>query len=164
MTLAFSKEINGKPTYFKEKICESIFQNGIETKSSEFVQYGLLNLTKDYVIGTHQPKMHTIRRDSKDRWKVGNKIHMVYGNRTKHRVQFAPIIEVVSTQEISIIPFHHSPSRGLYSFITVNGKQLTDLQINDLALNDGFESTEDFWNYFQEDFHGKIIHWTDINY
>jgi hypothetical protein len=33
-----------------------------------------------------------------------------------------------------------------------------------LARNDGFDSVEDFFSFFPEDFKGKIIHWTDLRY
>ena len=33
-----------------------------------------------------------------------------------------------------------------------------------LAINDGFESLKHFFEYFNEDFEGKIIHWTDLKY
>ena len=49
-----------------------------------------------------KPKKHTIRKDEKDRWKVGNDIHFVINNRTKNRFQFAPITKVKSIQIIKI--------------------------------------------------------------
>ena len=36
--------------------------------------------------------------------------------------------------------------------------------LRELAKNDGFESVEDFFAYFNKDFKGKIIHWTDLQY
>jgi len=33
-----------------------------------------------------------------------------------------------------------------------------------LARNDGFESVDDFFKWFNADFQGKIIHWTDFKY
>src|SRR5699024_11014489 len=47
-------------------------------------------------------KIHTIRHDGKNRWKTGNKIHMVINNRTKDRFQFAPVLECKSVQKIEI--------------------------------------------------------------
>jgi len=31
-------------------------------------------------------------------------------------------------------------------------------------FNDGFESLQDFFNWFNKPFRGKIIHWTDFKY
>jgi hypothetical protein len=33
-----------------------------------------------------------------------------------------------------------------------------------LMKNDGFESAEQFFNWFNGYFKGKIIHWTDLKY
>ena len=41
---------------------------------------------------------------------------------------------------------------------------LTNKQIEQLAKNDGFDSVQDFFNWFNEDFNGRIIHWTDFKY
>ena len=37
-------------------------------------------------------------------------------------------------------------------------------QMETLAIADGFDSIEDFFKYFTNDFTGKIIHWTDLKY
>ena len=36
--------------------------------------------------------------------------------------------------------------------------------MKDLARNDGFDSIQAFFEWFKEDFEGKIIHWTDLRY
>lgn len=36
--------------------------------------------------------------------------------------------------------------------------------LNMLAKNDGFDSVEDFFNWFNKDYKGKIIHWTELRY
>jgi len=41
---------------------------------------------------------------------------------------------------------------------------LSRWSINHLAKNDGFEGIEDFFKWFNEDFKGKIIHWTNYKY
>jgi len=33
-----------------------------------------------------------------------------------------------------------------------------------LSKNDGFETMEDFWTFFNEPYQGMIIHWTDTRY
>ena len=37
-------------------------------------------------------------------------------------------------------------------------------EIELLAKHDGFNSMEDFFKWFDKDFKGKIIHWTDFRY
>jgi hypothetical protein len=174
MTLGFSTHINDTPTYFVEKIWESIFQKSILCDADEFIDKVLEALPGGYQSGTHPPKIHTIRADPKDRWKPGNKIHMVTGNRTPKRFQFAPVLECVSTQEIEIkwtsSPYHKICfglfiDGGLYG--TAYGQdKITDVDktIYDLAINDGFDSLDDFFQFFDEDFTGKIIHWTGHKY
>jgi hypothetical protein len=43
-------------------------------------------------------------------------------------------------------------------------KQLTPDEIETLSWNDGFNFCDDFWEFFPEDFNGKIIHWTNFKY
>ena len=104
------------------------------------------------------PKHHTIRTDPHNRWKPGTKIHMVLWNRTAKRFQFVPVLEVKSVQEIEIV---NKDLRG----VRINKeKWLMADEIQRLALNDGFDSMDDFFAYFHKDFEGKIIHWTDLTY
>lgn len=118
------------------------------------------------------PKFHTIRPDPHNRWRPGTKIHFVINNRTKDRFQFAPVIEVKSVQEIEItrhgplaeIPmtmkYHRVGMKVVIDGGLVDGYEMLEF----LALNDGFNSVEDFLKYFNYDFSGKIIHWTDLKY
>jgi len=48
--------------------------------------------------------------------------------------------------------------------IQVNDKQLNYIEIEQLAINDGFDSLKDFMHWFNVDFEGKIIHWTKLKY
>ncbi|OXA76380.1 hypothetical protein B0A58_07345 [Flavobacterium branchiophilum NBRC 15030 = ATCC 35035] len=47
-------------------------------------------------------KIHTIREDKNDRWKVGNKIDFFINARQKNMFRFAPVLPVVNTQKIEI--------------------------------------------------------------
>lgn len=185
MTLAFSTELKGKPTFFVEKIWESILRNGIEVNALEFSELGRKAMPKGYKVGTHNTKLHTIRRDTKNRWKAGNDIHFVINNRTPNRFQFAPVVKCVSTQEIEILWFDKNESDIPCSTYLIkeeqvgeevieweipiaiwidNEKLLSIKEVETLAINDGFDSVEDFFAYFSEDFKGKIIHWTPLKY
>ena len=68
------------------------------------------------------------------------------------------LTKVKSIQKIFI-----TPNSEIFR-VNIDGKWLDDSQIEKLALNDGFDSVKDFFNWFSEDFVGKIIHWTDARY
>ena len=57
----------------------------------------------------------------------------------------------------------------IYGTVCYNfGVNVTELykrkKLDLLAQNDGFETIEEFFAYFNEDFKGKMIHWTDLKY
>ena len=165
MTLGFKTHINGVQTHFMEKIWASIPKMEITDGLAQAVfNYGF-NVNR--AINCH-PKIHTIREDEKDRWKVGMKIHAVINNRTKDRLQFAPTLEVKGIQEIEIE--HEDDWLGVHIdhqryFFERNSKLQTQVAaMEKLARNDGFDSLEDFFDYFDQPFKGKIIHWTDFKY
>lgn len=116
-------------------------------------------------------KIHTIREDTKDRWKPGNTIHFATGRRTKHYEQFKEG-ECISTQKIEIRHWPDYKTDVLidgHFFGEVLHKGLDEIYIYHadlliLAMNDGFTSIEDFFQWFSEDFTGKIIHWTNFKY
>lgn len=101
-----------------------------------------------------RPKVHTIRKDTKNRWKAGRDIHFVINNRTPNRLQFAPALPVIATQHIAIQD----------QKVWVDARLLGESEIETLAKNDGFDSVSDFFQWFEGDFEGKIIHWTNILY
>ena len=185
MTLSFQTKwpermggLAGQPNYFIEKIWAGLNlyftgdQNafdGEEDWDDGFWEENVKNRVFSWE-GTYHvsPKLHTIRHDPHNRWKPGMKIHFVINNRTKNRFQFAPVIGVKNVQKIEIkywnrdsdFPLiiidnyyeYHAYEKDGYSFM------------EQLALNDGFPSVEAFFQYFNEDFTGKIIHWTDLKY
>jgi len=105
-------------------------------------------------------KIHTIREDRQDRWKAGNKIHFSTGIRTPGYNCFK-VAKCMGVQEFEIVWIHDLP------FIYIGDKMpmgLSDAEIVILSRNDGFDSTEDFFSWFNKDFKGKIIHWTDFRY
>jgi hypothetical protein len=104
-------------------------------------------------------KLHTIREDKHNRWKPGVKMHMATGVRTKDYNCFNET-ECKGIQDIEII----QRGSNLVPVIYIDGVTiLKDEQIQ-LAKNDGFDSVEDFWNWFNKDFSGVIVHWTDFRY
>lgn len=105
-----------------------------------------------------EEKIHSIRRDEKDRWRAGRKIHMAYGVRTKFYECFMES-ECVSVETILIGYLH-----DCLLYVKIGDKVLSQDEQEELALNDGFDSLQDFCNYFNHDFSGKIIHWTKKRY
>ncbi|MBS9773832.1 MAG: hypothetical protein KGV59_01565 [Tenacibaculum sp.] len=183
MTLLFkaffpgkTKEVIKKQTFFVEKIWECFLQKGIEMKAADFIRFFGRLIPRDYIINTYQPKLHTIRKDTKNKWKVGNDIEFKLDISNEFHphapyIQFAPIIKVKSIQKIKISEMIMTETK--YSYVTKNKRifkieidnhKLTKKQIEKLAINDGFDSVDDFFEWFNEDFTGKIIHWTDLKY
>lgn len=173
MTLPFSTkwpqhmgEWAGQPNYFVEKIWTGLISSGISSR--EEALYYSSNGARFHALGGHTPKLHTIRTGN--RWRPGMKIHPVINNRTKNRFQFAPAIECVSVQEIAIeekimtVYDCIKLKDGRVYTVKVDGKYLPMYRITELAVNDGFESIEQFFAYFNKDFHGQIVHWTDLTY
>lgn len=177
MILPFSTQLNGKPTYFVEKILKC-FDEREATESDkemlrEAIEKGYLDVWKyDDVT----PKLHTIRKDEKNRWRPGTKIDFFINCRQEDMFRFAPVLPVVNTQEIKIKYTKSSNNTDLI-YVEVFGvnnwkclgtynPETKDYYGNllQLAQNDGFDTIEDFFTYFNKDYTGKIIHWTNLRY
>lgn len=167
MTLSFSKK-NVQDRKFVEKIWKGLFDNWqIKAFTPELQQYTFdnyfapcvsMNLVGDIDKSKLHPKIHTIREDEKNRWYPGRKIHFVINNRTKERFQFAPLLHVQDIDHIDIYWDNGEPT------VYLNGRLVSSDTVSLIASNDGFDTTEDFFKYFNEDFSGKIIHWSDFQY
>lgn len=187
MILGFKTKINGKPTYFVEKIQALLLEVGRINNNYDFQrdvagfvyehlkkdnnEINDLELAKRYA--SIYPKLHTIREDKTGRWKPGMMIDFFINVRTKNMFRFAPGVPVVSIQKIEIV--WHSDSRNLelsklapkrfnYVDVIVDNNILYFEDVKLLAQNDGFNDIYDFFFYFNQDFSGKIIHWTDKQY
>jgi hypothetical protein len=116
-------------------------------------------------------KIHSIREDSHGRWKSGRKIHMSYGVRTKnYRCFREDVCESIQTIQIKNAKngdccvliddsLFYLRSRTQVGFYVITGNGMIKL-----AKNDGFGCITDFFKWFNKDFSGKIIHWTDFRY
>lgn len=105
-------------------------------------------------------KIHSIRADKHSRWKKGRIIHMATGVRTKKYNCFAEK-KCTGTQQIKI------DTSAYYMndyFVEVDGRKLTLAETQKLAWNDGFDNLIYFYQWFNENYEGKIIHWTDYRY
>lgn len=163
MILAFSTQLNNKPTLFVEKILNSMHY---DLKLGAVINDYLIAEKHQYdaayklvdAIRSQKAKKHTIRKDTSNRWKAGNDIHFSINVRTKNQFQFAPVVKCVSVQKIEI------EYENIGVIVLVDDKPLTTKQVLELAINDGFNSIEEFFEYFNKDFTGKIIHWTNLKY
>ncbi len=159
MILGFKEYFDTKktqPTYFREKIL---------INDSELALF-IIPDHPDFI-----PKLHTIREDKHNRWKPGMSIQMVYrGPKYSIKSHFNKGIDELqkckSTQKIEIRWFFYNDKRHQVKTsvmsVKIDGKDFYD--INRLAANDGFSSKEEFMNYFNKKFTGKILHWTDLRY
>lgn len=48
--------------------------------------------------------------------------------------------------------------------VIIDGRFLSYDEIDTLAINDGFNSIEDFFRWFRNNWSGYILHWTDFRY
>ncbi len=169
MILPFSQLLNGKQTFFVEKIIKLLpaFPRGFTDK-----YYGIYDLNVDELIDS-EGKLHTIRVDAKKRWKAGKLIHAVINNRIKNKMlQFAPTMQCKRTQKILIewrgttIIVRFS-TRTFIEFNTAFAHDLSNVnfqRLQQLSVNDGFDTVEYFLQYFSAGIEGKLIHWTGLKY
>lgn len=145
MNLCFTEYINGKPTFFKEKI--------------------LCGFLKDEQTKHFQPKLHTIRRKRSDinslakEWSVGENIQFCTSLISGGELPFGLETNCVLLQEISMVW-----NDNKIPDIRIDGRILTSAEVHELAINDGFETLDDFLNYFATDFSGILVHWTTFKY
>lgn len=165
-----------KPTFFKEKIWTAILTKGITCNAIELFDLAKHSLPEQMGLKDHSPKLHTIREDKTNRWKAGMMIDFFINARTKNMLRFAPRVKVVSVQKIEITYFDEQNPKFTAQLskiaaeyyneveVVVDNEVLNAKAINELVKNDGFVTPEDFFAWFNKDFSGKIIHWTDLKY
>lgn len=116
-------------------------------------------------------KIHTIRADIHNRWKEGRMIQFAIGVRTK-QFQIFMLDVCTGTQKIEI---KYNPGGGVNVFIDdelfhyqtswgLAWSPETKSKMDDLARSDGFNSISEFFQWFNKDFEGKLIHWTNKRY
>jgi len=155
-------------TGFVEKIIKSLEEEGtisrrdrmgLMAKASQIVKdkIGIYINTDGYE--AIRPKKHTIRAPRKKRQiRAGDKLHLAIFNRSTSRLQFAPTLKCTHIDEIAI---HWEIFPGQSRVVVlVNGRRLSADEVRELAINDGFDNTHDFFQWFNQDFKGYIIHWT----
>lgn len=178
MTLGFMQQwpkemaMQDNKTYFIEKINLGLLENGL-IKRIEYIDSLEEYRSKfgdnwDWKPRLH-PKLHTIRKDQNDRWRPGMDIHFVINGRRKDRFQFAPVVKSTSVQSFEIEWINGT------AWVKIENRHFTTFKkteygyefgenAKELTKNDGFETVEDFFKYFDQDFRGKLIHWTELKY
>jgi len=116
-------------------------------------------------------KKHTIRVDEHDRWRTGRRINHCHGVRTKCFDNFYNN-DCTGTQTIKIIDRNNGLKQHFSVYIdgrffyntTMRNDSDRALKMLELVHNDGFDCLADFFGWFNTDFTGKLIHWTDLRY
>lgn len=170
------EHLSGLSTYFVEKITaglSKVIGEELDEYTSgicENLGYtDLVSLARKIV--SVKPKKHTIREDSKNRWKAGCLIHFFINNQRPNMFRFAPVVEVVSVQRINIFkcapvytPYTYKTEKNGTFQVEIDGMCLNVEKLIKLSINDGFDTLDDFFSYFKDGFSGKLIHWTNIKY
>lgn len=170
-----------KQTRFPEKIWQSFPDDFTAEKFDLFDPDSIYDFSLDAV--ELAPKLHTIRKDQYNRWKPGMMIDFYINARRKCAFRFAPRVPVKSLQKITFTwkdstSFSHFLGTAIdrVCVIEVDGRFYGDAYfyqgklvsgtytLEPLATNDGFDTVQEFFDWFHEDFSGKIIHWTDLKY
>ncbi|TDO22859.1 hypothetical protein [Pedobacter duraquae] len=175
MNLSFSEELNGKPQYFIRKIWRSlslkIQHNDFDTfESAHRLRFNTGFSKPENGTDALSAKIHTIRRFrthasgtiASRQWKKGMAIHLSINPGTSDYFRFAPLICCTALQQVEIT-WPTGSEIGLPE-IRIDQRRLTPQEIDLLAINDGFDTTAAFLNYFNLNFKGVLIHWTNFSY
>lgn len=169
-------DLAGKPNYFVEKIWRG-FDKDLLPQHGEFYRdhYNRFGKPWDEERGVIQrPKIHTLRHDTNGRWQEGHDIHFTINNRTKNSFRFAPVVKCTAVQYLDIvrdgeiIQVYISSKEDRSDIATFYYQDwkvtLSKTKMLELAQNDGFDSIDHFFRYFNESCQLKLIHWTDKRY
>lgn len=104
-------------------------------------------------------KIHTMREDFGERWKVGMLIHLATGVRSKDYECFTRG-EVFSIQKVKI---DYDGGRTVPK-ISIDGRDIGTFETVMLAKNDGFAGITSFLEWFNKSGEYRLIHWTKYTY
>ena len=159
----------GEETHFVEKLWR------MALNESKFSQNDLYDYGIKYFVQfkrsfddpmNYNPKLHTIRGIS-NRYKV-RQLQQPFiwtGKPYKEPIfRFMPLLPLISKQKIEIIWLKRLGKFGRIPFVIIDGKLKRFSVIEKLAKNDGFDSIQYFFEWFNKDFEGEIRHYTDLKY
>jgi hypothetical protein len=168
------QDLANRKTHFIERILASMPH--AEVKKFYLEKYDVVFLSKQFktllqdkasytfnndlyflFLNIADPKKHTIRKDVNKRWKPGLDIHFFINVRTNKMFQFAPVIQCISVQKIEI---NYKDEFSIF----IDGIKKINQFHHTLALKDGFSSLREFKHYFNSNFKGRLIHWTNERY
>ena len=194
MILGFKQKFPwGEPTWFKNRIllCAKkpyeVYIDGVKTTIAPgpLEERGWNVFDGSKLVARLKAKLHTIREDKSARWWAGRSIQMVYRGKhysiADHFNKDIPELEkCTGTQEFQITFSDYAGGMkfcevtigdGWYwaGYVMPNGANLCSLDgdrkmIEQLAHNDGFKDSMEFFRWFNKDFSGKIIHFTNFKY
>jgi hypothetical protein len=114
-------------------------------------------------------KVHTIREDKHNRWKVGNKIHFWLGHPRNTRGKTKPHqFGIGECSRVETIRMDFAVLEDWQPDIVYIGDDVvlrSKDELNALAENDGFDDWIQMKNWFDnpdQQFFGKIIFWKDL--
>lgn len=118
---------------------------------------------KEPYYGLFYSKKHSFRSDPTERWEEGKKIHFHHGGR-KLKYNCWHIGVCTGVQTVRIVWLDMKMTEIKRPEIWLDNKLLNNRKMNELAWNDGFDNLTDFFRWFNKDFTGRIIHWSDVRY
>ena len=144
---------DGTPTDFVRKIIKSIYPHEYENRRS-MVEMMVSGMVPPFIF----PKRHSIRRSKRVRRGMQLSLRTWHGK--PYRSKQAEFLNhiCVSTQDVTIFRVHGKVR------VWIGDNILDNETVEVLAINDGFDSADDFVKYFQKGFIGQIIHWTGLRY
>ena len=124
-----------------------------------------------------ESKLHTIRRykEGEEPYKKGDKLQFTIDKTINLDIE----VECTLVQDIEIVytPFKNvitiyidgevkfigtKSYSSEYTFTSLFHGEDNFIEL--LAKNDGFDSIQDFFKYFNTDFSGQIVHWNNLKY
>ncbi len=114
-------------------------------------------------------KVHTIRDDKRNRWKVGTKIHFWLGNPPNTRGKNKPYqFGVGEVSRVETIRMDFACDEDWQNDIVYIGDDIklkTSEELNALAVNEGFENWQQMKHWFVNksgEYFGRIIFWKNF--
>lgn len=137
---------DGSPTHFKEKILSGLYKQ-------------LFDVVDGKGIGQFQPKLHTMRESFRIR--KGMMLDLAYWSGKPYNSSPDRFVQQTPCKNTQIVKIHHGMG---HRTVIVDGKILTPKKTEQLAINDGFESVDKFFEHFNKSAEYNLIHWTNLKY
>jgi len=174
-TLKFKNNLYGKPTRFLEKTFKSLYWN---TPLNEVAREVMLHADFDTGgLDFLQPKIHTIRRISEKPFlqeapfRVGESLKLGFFDCAGNQITPCLSCTVKSVQTFSVKYKRDGTKTTAQVFIDGRfiGEAIWDnCQLKDssftldiLIQNDGFDDVNQFFEWFDKDYEGVIVHWIE---